>query len=94
MDTNARPLCDAGYGAKTNGELLAAAESTFDVLVTVDQNIKHQQNIADRKIAVLILCSLSSDIGDIRPLVPDALTALKSIQPGQILEVITRKSTH
>jgi hypothetical protein len=46
--------------------------------------------MANRKIAILILCSLSNDIDDIRPLIPDALTVLKSIQPGQIVEVPTR----
>ena len=82
---------DAGYSGKTNGELLAAADNNFDVLVTVDRNIKHQQNIASRRIAILILCSLSNDISDIRPLIPDALTALKSIKPGQVFEVPTRR---
>ncbi len=85
---------EAGYGGETNGELLAAAENIFDVIVTVDQNIKHQQNITNRKIAILILCSLTNDVDDIRPLIPDALTALKLIQPGQILEVPTRRPTH
>lgn len=78
---------DAGYGGKTNGELLVAAENNFDVLVTVDQNIKHQQNIASRKIAILVLCAPSNDIGDIRPLIPDALTELQSVKPGEIREV-------
>jgi predicted nuclease of predicted toxin-antitoxin system len=32
---------DAGFGGKTNGELLTLAESRFDVLVTIDKNIRH-----------------------------------------------------
>jgi predicted nuclease of predicted toxin-antitoxin system len=34
---------DAGFGGKENGELLAVAEGHFDVLVTIDKNIRYQQ---------------------------------------------------
>jgi hypothetical protein len=41
-----------------NGALLAAAEEAgFDVLVTSDQNIRYQQNLGGRKIALLVLGS-------------------------------------
>ena len=46
----------AGLAGLKNGRLLEAAESGgFDVLVTVDQNIPDQQNLAGRKIALIIL---------------------------------------
>ena len=41
-----------------NGELLKAAESAeFDVLVTSDQNIQYQQNLTNRKLALVVLGS-------------------------------------
>jgi hypothetical protein len=41
-----------------NGELLSAAEAIgFDILLTCDQNIRYQQNLAGRKIALVILTS-------------------------------------
>jgi hypothetical protein len=41
-----------------NGELLKAGESAgFDVLVTSDQNIRYQQNLRDRKLALVVLGS-------------------------------------
>jgi predicted nuclease of predicted toxin-antitoxin system len=41
-----------------NGELLNAAEAAgFDVLVTSDQNIKYQQNLAGRRLALVVLGS-------------------------------------
>ena len=44
----------------TNGELLAAAtEAGFEVLVTTDQNLRYQQNLKSRKIAVVVLMSAS-----------------------------------
>ena len=44
----------------TNGELLAAAtEAGFELLVTTDQNLRYQQNMKDRKIAVVVLMTAS-----------------------------------
>jgi hypothetical protein len=41
-----------------NGELPNAAEmAAFDVMVTADQNIRHQQNLAGRKLALVVLGS-------------------------------------
>jgi hypothetical protein len=41
-----------------NGELLKAAEeAAYDVLITSDQNIRYQQNLTDRKLALVVLGS-------------------------------------
>src|SRR5258706_12109532 len=42
-----------------NGALLKAAESDFDALVTTDQNLRYQQNLTGRRIAILILPTTS-----------------------------------
>jgi predicted nuclease of predicted toxin-antitoxin system len=78
---------DAGFSGKENGELIALADRKFEVLVSIDRNIRHQQNITGRNIAILIIRAASNDLDDIRPHVPQALAALKTIKPGQILEV-------
>ena len=78
---------DAGFSGKENGELIALAEKKFNVLITIDKNIRYQQNIAGRNIAILIIRAASNDLDDIRPHVPQALAALRSIKPGQIVEV-------
>jgi predicted nuclease of predicted toxin-antitoxin system len=78
---------EAGFSGKENGELLALAEKTFDVFITIDKNIRYQQNIAGLRIAILIIRTASNDLDDIRPHVPQALAALRSIKPGQVVEV-------
>jgi predicted nuclease of predicted toxin-antitoxin system len=78
---------EAGFSGKENGELIALAENKFDVLVTIDKNIRYQQNISGRDIAILIVRATSNDLDDIRPNVPHALAALRTIKPGQIVEV-------
>jgi hypothetical protein len=76
---------DAGFSGKENGQLIGLAEKKFEVLITID--IRHQQNITGRNIAILIIRAASNDLDDIRPHIPEALAALKIIKPGQIVEV-------
>jgi len=46
---------EAGFKGLKNGALLRAADGNFDVLVTVDKSIRHQQNLQSFQIAVLLL---------------------------------------
>jgi predicted nuclease of predicted toxin-antitoxin system len=50
---------EMGWGELDNGDLLTAAESEFDVLVTTDKNLRYQQKLAGRRLAVLILPTTS-----------------------------------
>jgi hypothetical protein len=44
-----------GWGGIKNGDLLRLAEKDFDVFITSDQNIRYQQNLANRQIAIVEL---------------------------------------
>ncbi len=47
---------DRGWDTLSNGDLLAAAERAgFDVLVTADKNMRYQQNLKGRRIALVVL---------------------------------------
>jgi predicted nuclease of predicted toxin-antitoxin system len=75
----------AGLKGLLNGELLAAAELRgFEALVTVDKSIEYQTNLADRKIAILIVRVFKNKLLFVLPYVPDALRALESIKPGEV----------
>jgi predicted nuclease of predicted toxin-antitoxin system len=78
---------EAGYGSKKNGELLKLAEGRWEVLLTVDRNIKFQQNVSDRKIGILILRAKSNRLPDVVKHLSSCLDALKAIRPGEIVEV-------
>ena len=60
-----------------------------EVVVTADQNIEHQQNVAQLDIAVIILVARSNRLQDLLPLLPHLLGALSSARPGQIYRVAT-----
>ena len=72
----------------TLGELLDAAEAAgFDVLVTVDRGFRYEQNLAGRKIAVVIFRTKSIALKDLLPHAPEALVALQSMKPGRVVHV-------
>lgn len=51
---------ERGWHGLKNGELLARAEAEgFDALVTTDQNLRHQQSLAGRRIGVVVLMTTS-----------------------------------
>ena len=51
---------EQGWSTLSNGELLAQAErGGYDLLVTTDQNLRYQQNLMNRRLAILVLLSTS-----------------------------------
>jgi len=78
---------DAGFKGLKNGKLLRAVAGQFDVLVTVDKSLPHQQNIALLPFAILILSARSNSYDALKPLVPQALVALENIKPGEVVRI-------
>jgi predicted nuclease of predicted toxin-antitoxin system len=78
---------EAGWSGKENGALLAVAETEFDVLVTVDTNLRYQQNLAGRGIAIVVLQSSSNRLEHLRQYFPALALALERIEPGDIVQV-------
>jgi predicted nuclease of predicted toxin-antitoxin system len=78
---------EAGWAGKQNGQLLKLAETDFDVLVTVDTNLRYQQNLEGRRIAIVILQSPSNRLEHVRQYFPACVLALGRIKPGEIVQV-------
>jgi predicted nuclease of predicted toxin-antitoxin system len=74
-----RTVDEAGLKGLKNGELLRAASDLFEALITVDQNLKHQQNLRSLPIAILILVARKNTSDALKPLIPQTLDALKQI---------------
>jgi hypothetical protein len=78
----------AGLSGLKNGRLLEAAEAAgFEVLITVDQNIPDQQNFTGRSISLLILYGTTNRLRDLEPLVPAAISVLRSIGRGDVVRI-------
>ena len=73
---------------KKNGERLRDAElAGYEVLLTVDQGIPHQQNLAGRKLSIIPIRSRTNQLEDLLPLVEAILNALETMAPGQIVPI-------
>ena len=73
-----------GWSGAKNGELLDRAEGQFDVLLTADQGLGHQQKLAGRSIALLVVAVGGNEIDLLRRHIPDILKALSRIAPGEV----------
>ena len=76
---------ETGWATLSNGDLLVAAEKTFDVFITTDRNLRYQQNLAGRRLAILVLPTTSwPEIQRHINKVSDAVNALK---PSDFIEL-------
>ena len=70
-----------------NGELLSRAATEFDVLVTADRRMEHQQNIPRFRVGVVVLVARRNRFKDYEPLLPQLLEAIASVRAGQVIHV-------
>ena len=76
---------ELGWDTLSNGDLLEAAEQSFDAFVTTDKNLRYQQNMSGRRIAILVLPTTSwPRIQRHTALVADAINKL---QPTAFVEL-------
>ena len=69
-----------------NGELLSAAEEAgFDILLTADKNIRYQQNLTERKIAIVVLSQLRWRL--VRKRLPEIVASVNAAGIGSLAEV-------
>lgn len=73
---------ECGWGSKKNGDLLQSAEKEFDILLTSDKGIPHQQNISQYDLAVVVLRAKSNRYEDLSKLMDEANEAFRNVRPG------------
>jgi hypothetical protein len=75
-----------GWDKLKNGELLTAAEQVgFDLFLTTDKNMRYQQNLADRKIAIVVLSQ--HQWPHVRPHIQLVVEAINAAKPRSFAEV-------
>jgi len=79
---------ELGWSNLKNGELLLVAESSFDLFITTDQQIRYQQNLAGRQLAILVL--LSTSWPKIGTHISQISEAIEKIRPGEYVELSVR----
>jgi len=77
---------EKGWSELSNGDLLAKAEQDgYEVLITTDRNLRYQQNLADRQIAIVVL--LSTSWPRIQQHIDRIQAQVEVIQPGEYHEI-------
>ena len=77
---------EMGWGQLKNGALLKEAESQFDAMITTDQNLKYQQNVTGRKLAILVLPT--NDWPTIRGKTAEIAAKVAMLKPGDFVELV------
>lgn len=78
---------EAGWAGISNGALLRRAAESFDVFVTVDRNLTHQQNLLELRLGVVVLVAISNEFEVLRPLMPEVLALLPALRRGRVVRV-------
>jgi hypothetical protein len=77
-----------GWELLTNGKLLqTAASARFDVFLTIDKNLKFQQNLATLPIAVVVLLAPNNRFATLTSFVPAILDALNGLESRKLVEI-------
>ncbi|MGH6675550.1 MAG: hypothetical protein ACRECE_04895 [Xanthobacteraceae bacterium] len=74
-----------GWSELDNGKLLSAAEIEFDAIITTDQSISYQQNLAGRRLAIVVLPTTSWK--QIRLHQTEILEKINALRPGDLAEL-------
>ena len=76
---------EVGWSNLANGALLAMAEGSFDLFITTDQNLSHQQNLIGKQLAILVLPTTSWP--EIQKHLPEIQVAVDATVVGEFREL-------
>lgn len=76
---------DMGWAGIKNGSLLRLVAADFDVFITSDKNLRHQQNLAALDLAVIVLPS--NQVPVIEAMLPQIDQALVEIGPHDLVVI-------
>jgi len=76
---------ELGWSNLENGDLLRAAEGRFEVFITTDQNLRYQQNLTGRQLAILVLPT--TNWLEIQRKQDEVAAAVNSLRPGEYHEL-------
>lgn len=76
---------DMGWAGIKNGKLLKLVAADFDVFITSDKNLRHQQNLAELDLAIILLPS--NQVPVVKALLPEIDDALLRISRKDFVEI-------
>jgi predicted nuclease of predicted toxin-antitoxin system len=78
---------EVGWAGKKNGELLRLMVEHYDVFITLDHGLPHQQSVDQVKIAVVVLVANNSKLTTLALLMPTVRERLLTLRSGEVVKV-------
>ena len=66
-----------------DGPLLDAADAEYDALITMDQNLRFQQNLRGRRLRIILIRAARNTVPVLAPIAPAILDTLAAMSPGE-----------
>ena len=85
-----RTVQEEEWAGFKNGQLLQRASGVFDALLTVDQRLRHQQNVSKFNIGVVVIETEDTTLPNLRQMVHRIRSALERVQPGTVVVIKPR----
>jgi hypothetical protein len=86
-DHEVKTVPEMGWSGVKNGALLRLMAGRFDVFITIDQNLRYQQNLQNAPVGVILLSAPSNRLDDLLPLIPQVREALFSLKAGVVIRI-------
>jgi hypothetical protein len=84
-----KTVSEMGWRSSKDGPLLVLAQNQFDVFVTIDRNLEHQQNLAKLKMGFVIVRVPGNEIAHYEPLFEELKVAAETVHAGQVISVLS-----
>ena len=81
-----RTAVEMGWGGVKNGRLLRLASDSFEVFVTADKALEHQQNLTGMKVGIVVLPT--NHWRSLQPYQAKVVAAVRKVGAGQVLTVL------
>lgn len=79
-----RTVAEMGWCALTNGALMKEAASRFEVLVTLDQNLRFQNQTGKHPLGIVVLMTQFNHVAAYRPQFGEIRDMVRQTKPGQV----------
>ena len=85
-DDEVATAAELGWSDLSNGKLISSAEEAgFELLVTIDRNLRYQQNLTNRKITIAVI--LESAWPLLKTRADEVATRIRALKPGDYSEI-------
>ncbi len=82
-----KTVAQIGWGGSADRPLLTHAQKSFDVFVTIDRKLEHQQKLKALRLGFVVVGVPDNRIASFRAIFPELLQAAETVKRGQVIHV-------